>query len=226
MQNQTNLLELPADLPDFSTAMRNLGRVPLILYRALEEGASKTASFREAECPDQRLDEGLAATLLRFHAKRFLDHEGIDTQLDEDWSLDWLPFLGISFHYNGYHVRILKGSGGCLPGCGTSEKKIQFYGQIATMYLVGTQPQRTSANLLVLWDFDSAYGLSGLWLALPAVGGSRAADVSAFWCEPIPHPAEGLLGVAPPPTPPDDDLGELLVPLSEDRDLEQGGNER
>jgi hypothetical protein len=213
MQNQASLLELPPDLPDFSAALQNLGRVPLVLYRALEHGASKTASFRDAECPTERLDEGLAATLLRFHAKRFLVSEGIDVKSDEDWSLDWLPFLGISFHYNGYHVRILKGSGGCLPGCGTSDKKLKFYGQVTTLYLLGNQAHQTSANPLVLWDFNATYGLSGLWLALPTVGGSRAEDVSAFWCERIPHPAEGLSGVTPLPVEPNDDLDGLLVPL-------------
>jgi hypothetical protein len=222
MQNQTTLLPLPSDLPNFTTAMGHLGIVPLNLWQALEQSASKTAAFREAECPGEKLDEGLAATLLRFHAKRFLDTQGLDAQLDDDWSLDWLPFLGISFHYGGYHVRILKGSGGCLPGCGTSEKKLKFYGQIPTMYLVGAEAHRTSANLLVLWDFDAAYGLSGLWLALPAVGGSRAQDVSAFWCEPIPHPSEGLLGVPAPPTPPTDGLDSLIVPLSEEQDVGHG----
>jgi hypothetical protein len=216
MENQRTLLELPSDLPDFSSAMNNLGRVPLILYQSLERAASKTASFRDVECPNEKLDEGLAATLLRFYAKRYLSDAGIEAQLDKDWTLDWLPFLGMSFHHNGYHVRILKGSGGCLPGCGTSEKKVLFYGQIPSMYLIGTQPCRTTANLLVLWGFDFSYGLSGLWLALPAVGGSRAEDVSAFWCEPIPHPSEGLLGIIPPPTPPNDDLGGLIVPLSQD----------
>ncbi len=196
--------------------MNGLGRVPLVLYQSLEQAASKVATFREAECPGERLDDGLAATLIRFHVKRFLDSKGINAQLDEDWSMEKLPFLGISFHYNGYHVRILKGPSGNLPGCGTSEKKIRFYGQIPSMYLVGKTPQRTTANLLLLWDFDLNYGLSGLWLALPAVGAASSDNVSAFWCEPIPHPSEGLTGITPPTAPPDDDLGGMLVPITEE----------
>jgi hypothetical protein len=214
MENQTTLLSLPPDLPDFPTAMQTLGGLPLALWQALDLGASKTAAYRDAECSDERLEEGFSATILRFHAKRHLEKAGIEAQLDE-WTLDWLPFLGMSFHYNGYHVRILKGSGGKLPGCGTSEKKKNFYGQIPSMYLIGNQPAQTKANLLVLWDFNEAYGLSGLWLALPAVGGARADEVSAFWCEPIPHPSEGIRGVPKPPVPPDDDLGGLVVPLPE-----------
>lgn len=221
MENQTTFLPLPPDLPDFSTAMSNLGRVPLILYQSIEHGASKVASYRDAECPNEPLDDGMAATMLRFHTIRALRDKGIDAQLDEDWSLEWLPFLGISFHCNRYHIRILKGSGGVLPGCGSSKKKASFYGQIPSMYLIGNTPVQSRANLLVLWDFDSVYGLSGLWLALPAVGGMRAEEVSAFWCNPIPHPSEGLQGVPVAPTPPGDDLGGLLVRLSEDDDKSQ-----
>jgi hypothetical protein len=218
MENQPTLLPLPADLPDFATAMSVLGRVPLVLWQTLGLGAAKTSDFRDAECPGERLDEGLAATMLRFHAKRALNEKGIDAQFDDDWSLDWLPFLGISFHYNGYHVRILKGSGGILPGCGTSRKKIAFYGQIPSMYLIGKQAAQTKANLLVLWDFDSVYGLAGLWLALPAVGGARAQDVATFWCERIPDPMEGLKGVPEPAPPqPSDDLSGLIVLLDEKR---------
>ena len=83
------------------------------------------------------------------------------------------------------------------------------------MYLVGTASRRTRANLVCLWDLNASYGLSNLWLALPAVGGMRAEDVSAFWCEPIPHPSEEL---KPPPAPLEDDLGGLVVPLSDERE--------
>jgi len=216
MENQTTLVPLPPDLPDFNAAMANLRRVPLVVYQVLERAASKTASYRDAEFSEQRLDEGFAATMLRAHAIKSLKESGIDAEPDDDWTLDSLPFLGISFHYNGYHVKILKGSGGVLPGCGPSKRKTSFYGQIQSMYLVGNKPMRTTANLLMLWGFDSVYGLSGLWLALPALGGARAGDVSAFWCEPIPHPIEGLLGVPKPVVPPSDNLGGLLIELSEE----------
>jgi hypothetical protein len=221
MENQSTLVPLPPDLPTFSAAMVNLNRVPLIAYQALELGASKTASYRDGECPGERLDDGFAASILRFHVNRFLKDKGIDAQLEDDWTLDALPFLGLSFHYAGYHVKILKGAGGVLPGCGTSKRKVAFYGQIPSMYLVGNKPVRSTANLLILWDFDTVYGLSGLWLALPANGGSRAIDVSAFWCERIPRPEEGLLGVPSPIAPPDDNLGDLVVELPEE---EKKGN--
>ncbi len=203
--------------------MENLDRVPLILYQALEFGAAKVAAYRDSECPGERIDEGFAASMLRFHATRLLKDKGIDAQLEDDWTVDPLPFLGLSFHYGRYHVKILKGAGGVLPGCGTSQRKIAFYGQIPSFYLAGKKSVQTTANLLVLWDFDSVYGLSGLWLALPAIGGSRAGDVSAFWCERMPRPEEGLRGVPAPPIPPLDDLDGILVKLSEEERKRKAG---
>jgi hypothetical protein len=223
MENQTTLVPLPPDLPSFSTALATLNRVPFIAYQALEFGAAKVAAYRDSECPEERIEEGLAASLLRFHAKKSLSDKGIDAQLENDWTLDSLPFLGLSFHYGTYHVKILKGVGGVLPGCGTSQRKTAFYGQMESMYLIGNKPARTTANLLMLWDFDSVYGLSGLWLALPAIGGSRAGDVSAFWRERIPRPEEGLLGVPEASVPPKDDLGGLLVELSDDEKKRKAG---
>src|SRR5262245_60105642 len=98
MENQATLVPLPPDLPSFGTALTTLKRVPFVVYQALEFGAAKVASFRDSECPTERIEEGLAASLLRFHAKRFLSDKGIDAQLEDDWALDSLPFLGLSFH--------------------------------------------------------------------------------------------------------------------------------
>jgi hypothetical protein len=211
---QITILPLPDGLPDFTTSLAALNRVPATLYNGLEHAAFKTSSFREVECPGERLDGGLSASLFRFHGIRHLHKEGIEAAADEfKWTFDRLPFMGISFHYEQLHVRVLKGPGGSLPGCGNSKKKVRFYGQIPTMYLIGTKPTRTKANLVVLWDFDEAYGLAKLWLALPAVGGARPQDVSAYWCEPIPHPADGFgAPPPPPPPPPDDDLSKLIQP--------------
>jgi hypothetical protein len=209
---QTAILELPPELPTFASALSDLGGVPSILYRGLEHAAFKTGSFRDEQCPSEPLDGGLSASLFRFHGIRFLRREGIEAQQDEfRWTFDRLPFLGISFHYDQMHVRILKGPKGCLPGCGTSSKKSRFYNQVQSMYLINNKPVRSRANLLALWDFDATYGLAKLWLALPARAGIRPVDVCAFWCEPIPHPTDASAsGSVPPPPPPSDDLSGLI----------------
>ena len=109
-------------------------------------------------------------------------------------------------------MRVLKGPNGTLPGCGKSERKKRFFNQVQTSYLVGNVPTRTSANIIVLWDFDTSYALAQLWLALPAVGAARAEDVRAFWCEPIPHPAVTAVPATPSVTLATNALDSLVRP--------------
>jgi hypothetical protein len=209
---QNNLLPLPDGLPTSKEALKSLERIPDILYRGLEHAAFKTSTFRDAECPNEPLDGGLSASLLRFHAIRYLQGKGINALPDDPaWHFDHLSFMGIAFYYNQQHVRVLKGPQGSLPGCGISEKRKRFYNQLPSNYLVGNNPNRTHSNLIVLWDFDFSYHLSQLWLALPAKGGRRPQDVSVYWCEPLRHPAEMQIAAAPPSG--DDGLGGLIGPI-------------
>jgi hypothetical protein len=217
MQNAANLFELPAELPTFKAAMSRLGRVPVLLYRALEHGAVKVATYRDAEFSNERMDEGLAATMLRAHSRRFLKDNGVHA-VDEDWLLDNLPFIGLSFHYDQLHVRVLKGSRGNVPGCGNSIPKLNFYNQVQTSYLVGTQTLVTDANFLVLWDFTANYDLFPLLLVLPAKGGARSEEVSVYWKEIISHPAEGgLPGTPSPLVPSGGGLDDLIIVDEEPR---------
>jgi hypothetical protein len=223
---QISVLPLPNGLPTFESAVANLERVPDIIYRGLEHGAYKTASFRDAEFPKKRLDACLSASIFRAHAIDFLKREGIDAQADGfKWTFNDLPFMGISFYYNQLHVRILKGPNSVLPGCGRSGKKKKFYDQLPSNYLIGNKAMRSTANLIVLWDFDSAYALAQLWLALPANGGQRPQDVSAFWCDPLAHPAEKT-GPITPPKPNDDGMDKLIQTKNEvakEKDKEKSG---
>lgn len=214
---QTTLLPKPDDLPSFGDALQQLGAVPAHLYGAFEHAGYRTSQFRDAECPAQPMDAGVAATLMRFWVMPFLQNDGLDPRVDEEeWISNQLAFLGISFYYKQLHVRVLKGCDGTLPGCGYSGRKRRFFNQVQTSFLRHGLPLRTTANLIVLWDLTPSYGLSQLWLALPAVGGPRQQDVSAYWCEPIPHPAEST---SLPPLDPDrggdDGLGDLVQPRFE-----------
>jgi len=187
---QITLLPRPDDLPDFSDALTHLEEVPTILFQALEHAAYETSVFKKKASPKKRLDAGLAASLFRFYAIDYLNAHGIHARADAwKWTFNTLPFLGISFYYNNYHVRVLKGPGGALPGCGVSRRKKRFFRQLPTNYLIGPNPQRSIANLVVLWDLTAMYDLAGLWLALPAEGGLLQQDVSAYWISPLSHPA-------------------------------------
>lgn len=224
---QTHLLPLPEGLPTFASALQSLERAPEILYRGLEYGASKTSEFREKEFPRKRLDACLSASIFRAHGIEFLRREGIDAQPDGfKWTFNNLPFMGISFYYNQQHVRILKGPDGLLPGCGRSRKKHRFYDQLPSNYLIGNAPMRSKANLIVLWDFNGDYALAHLWLVLPANGGQRPQDVSAYWCESLAHPAEMAAPIppTPPPTSGDDGMDNLIRPKTEVAEDKQHGD--
>jgi len=221
---QITLLSRPDDLPSFEQALQSLERVPDILFRGLENAAYRTSRFKTKESPTKPLDAGLTASLFRFHAIEFLQSEGIDAQPDEwKWTFNKLPFLGISFYYANHHIRILKGPGGSLPGCGISRRKARFYRQLPTNYLVGSQPRRSVANLVLLWDLTPSYDLAGLWLTLPAKSGMRQQDVSAYWCESLEHPAEHV-NVTPDVDPSGGGLGNLIEPL--DNENAQEKNDR
>lgn len=209
---QIYVLPKPEDLPSSDAALKDLERVPEILYHGLEYAAYKTNAFKEAEFPDKkRLDAGLSASIFRAHAIDFFRREGLDAREDGcNWHFNDLPFLGISFYYNRLHVRILKGPESMMPGCGKSRRKRKFYDQQETNYLIGTTPMRSKANLIVLWDFTSgAYALAPLWLALPAKGGQRPQDVAAYWSIQLAHPAEQTAPTLPP-TPSDDGMDGLI----------------
>ena len=151
----------------------------------------------------------------------------MDIQRDrEKWTFDHLPFMGLSFHYNRRHVRILKGPSGDLPGCGSSTVKRKFFNQAPKPYLIGTKIVIPTANLVILWDFNISYGLSRLWLALPATGGRRPQDVSAYWIESIPHPAEMAIPPSSTTPPADDNLGGMIAPREEEQEQKKKtGNE-
>lgn len=141
MQNRLFAADTEKDgIPTFEEELESLDRVPSTLYRSLEDAAFRTRQFRDTEFPDQRLDSGLSASLLRAYGLKNLRKEGIDAEQDEfKWTFDRLPFLGISFHYERRHIRVLKGPGGVLPGCGSSIKKRHSMLRFLSPILKGTE---------------------------------------------------------------------------------------
>jgi len=205
---QQQLLPLPDDLPAFSEAHSILNDIMPMLYKGLEGGAYKVAAYRDQEFPNETLDAGLAASILRCHSSRFIRTIGTEFSMEE-WIEDHIPFMGMSFYYKGYHVRIRKGPNGELPGCGDSDKIRRFYNQLSTRYLIGAETTESKCNVVVLWNFGPGYTLEQLRLALPARGAPRAENVSFYWNELIPYPTEGF-GVPPgepQPTPGSEDGG-------------------
>jgi hypothetical protein len=203
---QQQLLQLPSDLPSFAETQSTLNDMFPMIYKGLEIGAYKVAEYRDREFPKETLNSGLAACILRCHGSRLIRTIGTEFEF-EDWVEDSIPFMGMSYHYRGYHVRIRKGPNGELPGCGDSDKIRRFYNQIPTKYLVGSEAAFSKFNVVVLWNFGPGYTLEQVRLALPAVGAPRAENCSAYWNEPIPYPAEGRGTLPGGPTLGSDDGG-------------------
>ncbi len=209
----------PDYIPSFEEEIENLGRVPTILYHALEDAAFKARSAQDREFPGEKVDPGLSAAWFRAHALRNLRAEGIDAQEDKcKWTFNRIPFSGISFYFKDRHIRVLKGCEGILPGCGYSLKKKRFYNQVSSSYLETNKPVQTKLNLIVLWDCDFTCGLSQLWLACPREGGKRPDDVDKYWCNPIRHPAEMSPPVSQGGGSPTDDLDDLIRRISDDEE--------
>lgn len=224
---QTQLLPTPEGLPSFDDALQTLNDLIPTLYRALEDGAYKVSAYRDVEFPNETLDAGFAASILRCHSSRTLRGVGTDFQ-SEEWVEDKIPFMGMSFYYKQWHIRILKGPNGELPGCGDSEKKKRFYSQRSTLYLIGTETIESKCNLIVLWNFGPSYGLEQLRLALPAVAASRSEHVSAYWNELIPYPAEmsGSTVTMPPGNEGDDGMDRIIKAKSSPKENEGQSNVR
>jgi hypothetical protein len=205
---QSQLLPLPQDLPTFDEASSTLNDMFPMIYKGLENGAYKVAAYRDQEFPADTLDAGLAASILRCHSSRLIRTIGTEFEF-EDWVEDRIPFMGMSYLYKGYHVRIRKGPNGELPGCGDSSKMRRFYNQLPTKFLIGNERADSKCNVIVLWNFGPGYTLEQLRLALPAIGAPRAENVSFYWNQFIPYPAEGFGGPprGPEPIPGSDDGG-------------------
>jgi len=219
---QPHLLPLPNDLPTFQTALQNFEHLPDYLYGALEAAASKCRDYKDAEFPKTKFDAHVAAAMFRAQSIKYLRDKGIDAREDGCyWAFNNLPFAGISFYYKNQHVRILKGRDGVLPGCGRSGTKKKFYGQVPTKYLVGNKPMRSDANFVVLWDFATGYALEKLWLVLPAKGGARSDDVSAYWQEALPHPV-ATHSPKPETSPSDDGLDNMIRPKTDVPEIAKG----
>jgi hypothetical protein len=102
---QQQLLSLPDGLPTFDEAHTTLSDIMPVILKALENGAYKVSAYHDQESPQELFDAGFAASILRFHSSRVIKTIGVDFQL-EDWIEDSIPFMGMSFYYRKYHVRI------------------------------------------------------------------------------------------------------------------------
>ena len=81
-----------------------------------------------------------------------------------------------------------------------SKRRREYYNQAAVRFFDEEGNRAAShTNLLLLWDFDSLFGIAGVWMACPARAGSRSQDVVLAWKELINAPvrAQGVQDARP-----------------------------
>ena len=197
MSSQLTLLKPErGEFPRFHATVSALGDIPALLYRALEFGTGINREFFEKLSQNEKPRPHIREMIVRDQAKQFLRRN--DFSVDEEpVSVGNEPLAALVIRLGPVQIRVLKASGGVVPGCGTSDRRRSFYNQYREVYQDRLGKVReTRLNLLVLWDFDSLFNLHQLWMACPMRGGERSADVLLYWHEKLEHPAE--VPVIPP----------------------------
>ena len=132
----------------------------------------------------------LFSHLVRCKAKAHL--RAFDCRADEDQpQIEQVMLDGLALEYRGLRFRILKGS--VLPTAQSTQRQ-RFYQQELPIWSPD-MPAPTLRSLVLLWDTDTTWQFSHLYLAAPKTGDERTAE--AYWQVEIRHPAEGI--AAPPP---------------------------
>lgn len=126
-----------------------------------------------------------------------------------------LTLNGISFYYNGYHIRVRKTADGKMPLPGYSKALIEFYQQNHLKKLEVSEQlsfieekaleddSNQKVNLIILWDYDqSELAKNGkivladfFKLVCPEDGGNTKESLKHFWEATIPKDQFGLIGL-------------------------------
>ena len=177
------------NVPSFEQTISALGSMPAILYRALEFGTSQNRTFFEQLSSKRASASASREMIVRDQAKRFFERSDFQVE-DEPMTVGNEPLSALVVRCGPAQVRVLKGKGGLVPGCGDSFRRRNFYNQVSDLYRDRNgKTRRTLLNLLVLWDFDTLFNLANLWLVCPMRAGEKTADVLWHWHEAIPYPS-------------------------------------
>ena len=101
---------------------------------------------------------------------------------------------GLAIEYRGLRFRILKGA--VLPAA-QSILRQRFYQQELPLWSPDMRAP-TLRSVVILWDTDSTWQFSHLYLVAPKSGDARTAE--AYWQREIKHPAESIAPPSPGPT--------------------------
>ena len=180
------------NVPSPEEVQKDLELIVPTIHTALEHGTLKARDFFEREDPDGLVDRYLAPNLVRYWAKRYLQNAGLQVSEEQaEFNLTPLPNNGLCLSFGRYRLRILKSDDGDPPVPGDSVSRQNFYHQISIVYVTeeGAEIHEDVRNLLILWNIDRPYNLTGLSLAYPKSGKDTKASVQVHWHVQIAHPA-------------------------------------
>ena len=126
----------------------------------------------------------LFSHLVRCKAKAHL--LAFDCRDEDQPQIERVMLDGLALEYRGLRFRILKGS--VLPTAQSTQRQ-WFYQQELPLW-TPDMPAPALRSLVILWDTDSAWQFSHLYLVAPKTGDERTAE--AYWQVEIGHPAEGI----------------------------------
>lgn len=175
------------------------GLEPLLsaVYEAFEIATPHVEQLIEREGFERT--PALFSHLVRCKAKAQL--RAFDCRDEDQPQIEQVMLDGLALEYRGLRFRILKGS--VLPAAQSAQRQ-RFYQQELPIWSPD-MPAPVLRSLVILWDTDSTWQFSHLYLAAPKTGDERTAE--AYWQVEIGHPAEGM--AAPPPGPAGSDKGDL-----------------
>ena len=175
-------------LPSFARVMEDVAPLTQLIFRSLEIGTEGCRKYYDEQCGGEPPSSHLREMIVRDQAKRHLTGTGLLVK-EERFQMPSEPLISLLILANGYAIRVLKGKDGIIPGCGISARRRKFYNQVAMRYLdLNGQVKGTHTNLILLWDFNPAFGIQAVWLACPQVAGARSQDVVLAWKERIQSP--------------------------------------
>ena len=183
------ILQQPQDPQDVAD---DLASFLALCWKALEYGADSAVRFFVAEKRNVD-DQGLAAHLTRYAAKRYLENHNTHA----DFEQEDLPFSGLLVYVvtasRRYVIRIRRSADGTLPMPATYALEA-FYRQPRQRYLPGMEPPKEGpegipqTHLMVIWRTPRDYSrVTSLVIACPKY--VTKDEVKTHWEFEVPHPA-------------------------------------
>lgn len=181
-------------IPTVAEVVEDAGGVLSVIATAIADACQNIQTFY-LEHGEDAPDPNLSPNLIRWFVKRYLDNPGHTLHsLAIDYEREELSNNGLLIQWSKYLIRVRKAVSGFNLPPATSAALDLYYDQVqlelfpdlaSSEFLPGHQNE---IKLVLLWEVDKDYQLTGLSLALPRTGGD---DPQVFWRVPLNLDDEG-----------------------------------